>query len=217
MLKTKKWAELITIAKRINSSSTKLFEEAAFRYVIKGAIGSKNWRELDAAAQEKIKINATNEDAIRAQMMAKAALGDSTAAAASAKKLLDSRLVTARDQTLVAWTQIASGAVDASILDKVKQQIPTAGPRPTASGLQYVMPLAMLALKRTDEAQQDFVGLIGRSNESRLSPISWITYGRICQQYGFENEYQAALEKSRSARREEDTDAQWALFLLNSK
>jgi hypothetical protein len=219
MAKTKKWADLITVARKISTSNTKLFQDAAFRYFIRGAIGFGNWKELDSTAQEKLKTNAAgnpiNDDAIRAQMMAKAALGDSAAAAASAKKLLESRTVTSRDHSLVAWTQIASGTVDAGIVDKLKEQIPKVGPRPTASGLQYAIPLVKVLLQKTDEAQQEFVGLLGRSNEARLSPISWITYAWICRQYGFEGEYQSALEKSRSARSEADPDVQWALYLLN--
>jgi len=68
------------------------------------------------------------------------------------------------------------------LLDKIKQQAPKVGPRPSTSSLQYALPFTTLVEKKTDEAQQEFIGLLGRSSEARLSPISWIIYGKICQQ-----------------------------------
>jgi hypothetical protein len=207
LLKARKWDDLIVVARRLQGSNT--FSEEGFRYFVKAATGARKWKDLETESQKRMEGNALNLAAVRSLVLAKAHLGDTAGALELSAKLSDKLYADAEDCALAAWNAVLAGKVDEAVLTQLKKVKDQTG---SHTNYQYTLAMVEAILGSPDDAQQTLLKGMAHEDYFHLSPLAWIAYARICDQYGFPIEAEAAVARAKSGTPDDDM-AEWARLL----
>jgi len=195
LVPSKKWDEVTIVAKRLLLSKT--FSEEGFRYLIKAAAGSNNWKDLEFEARKRATANPTNTFAVAVSAIASSHVGNSAGVAEGIKKLLAPN-VGSNEQAVAAWMSVESGNPNRDLLDKLKSVGRKDGPIGAA--------IAMLqaSLHQPDEAMQSLLQSLSRKGSVHLGRHAWLAYAKICEEYGLPQAAEAAQARSKDIAFAED-------------
>ncbi len=201
------WPELMVAAKRLSTS--KAFPEEGFRYAVQAAAGVRNWTELEALAQQRLKSNPENVTALRAVVIGRTFEGNRTGAAEATEKVLTLSFAGTEERLFEAWGAMLGGRADQKLLTKLKEERSL----PDKDSF-YTLAMLQAVLKMPEDAQQS----LNKAIELEYSPDpdvrAWVIYGKVCEQYGFAKEAAAAFSRAKSALHD-DEQAEWALALIS--
>lgn len=213
LARNRNWTELMTVGKRLEA--TKMFSEEGFRYLIRAAAGAKNWKELEVAAQKRLKQNDKNTAAMKALAIARLRLGDTPGALSMAEKVTSDMAASSEEYTFTAWMALLSGKADTAALDRLVKAKDLAA---KASVYSYTLATMQAALRKTDEARATLLSALQHLDLSTLPASAWLAYGRISEQYGLSEEAAAAYARARRAAEKDPSleSNEWAVTLIPS-
>jgi hypothetical protein len=205
LLQARKWTALMEVARRLEGSSFK--GEAGFRFFVAGAEGARKWVDLESEGKARFQANPRNPFEARAVALALARQKNWAGASEWAHKSAAPNS-TADAALVLAWSSILAGKPDETAAADLKKA--TVG-----RGYRYTLAMLQASLQRPDEAAQTLLETIGTLEYRQLHPAVWTAYARICEQYGFPAEADAALARAKVAAFGDDELSAWVQTALD--
>jgi len=211
LARAEQWDELMAVAKRLGS--TRPFESEALRFMTKAAGASRNWKELQAEAERKLKSAAGDRDALRAMATSKIQSGDRDSAARYLKVLTDSPYAGPEDVQFEAWNALLSGKADKGLLMKFEKWSEI--PELASADYLYTFGMLQAIVGEADDAQRSLIKALDRDYEGARKAISWVLASKIDERYGLTDAASSARQNA-SKYASSDQISTWALSLVNT-
>jgi tetratricopeptide (TPR) repeat protein len=211
LARAERWDELMTVAKRLES--TRPFEGEGLRFMAKAAGKSGNWKELQVEAERKLKNASGDRDALRAMATSKIQSGDRDEAARYLKRLTDSPYAAPGDVQFEAWNALLSGKADRELLTKFEKWSEI--PELASADYLYTFGILQVSVGAADDAQRSLIKALDRDYEGARRAIPWVLASKIDERYGLAD---AASSAGKNAAKWALSDeiSKWALSLVNT-
>jgi hypothetical protein len=211
LARAERWDELMTVAKRLES--TRPFESEGLRFMAKAAGRSGNWKELQAEAERKLESASGDRGALRAMATSKIQSGDRDGAARYLKTLTDSPYAGPDDVQFEAWNALLSGKADRQLLMKFEKWSEI--PELASADYLYTLGILQVFVGAADDAQRSLIKALDRDYEGAQKAIPWVLASKIDGRYGLAD---AASSAGKNAAKCAPSDeiSKWALSLVNT-
>ena len=107
-----------------------------------------------------------------------------------------------------------STATDEEVLANLKKAKERGGG--ATARYQYTLAMLQAALQMPEDAQQSLRLALAHEDYSSLDAKAWAVYGKVCKQYGFSKEAEAALSRARAGTNDDEL-TEWALSAILEK